>query len=137
LLKMNSQAHIVITGDFNDEPANKSLSNILTAQKNFDNIDTKTLYNLSWKMKDSCLCGTYRMDNYWDMLDQFIVSGSLLKQGNISACDNCNHIGNFDFLLNDDKKFGGYKPFRTYQGPAYKGGFSDHLPIYLDLFYVN
>jgi hypothetical protein len=133
LLKSNPKAKILITGDFNDEPDNISLSEILAAQKSFENIQPGSLYNLSWRIKDSCLCGTYRMGNYWDMLDQFIVSGSILMKGRITASKSSNHIGNFSFLLVEDKKYGGYKPFRTYQGPAYKGGFSDHLPVYIDL----
>ena len=37
------------------------------------------------------------------------------------------------FLLEEDEKYYGKKPFRTYLGPRYHGGFSDHLPVYLDL----
>jgi hypothetical protein len=33
------------------------------------------------------------------------------------------------FLLKPDEKFGGVKTFRTYLGPKYLSGFSDHLPI--------
>jgi hypothetical protein len=33
------------------------------------------------------------------------------------------------FLLVNDEKFGGVKTFRTYLGPKYLGGYSDHLPI--------
>jgi gluconate 5-dehydrogenase len=37
-----------------------------------------------------------------------------------------------DFLLEEDKK-GKKRPYRTYMGPVYKGGFSDHLPVFIDL----
>lgn len=33
------------------------------------------------------------------------------------------------FLLEEDKKYGGVKPHRTFLGPVYVGGISDHLPI--------
>ncbi|MFW6275735.1 MAG: endonuclease, partial [bacterium] len=39
-----------------------------------------------------------------------------------------------EFLLEKDQKYMGEKPFRTYHGPAYHGGYSDHLPVYTDLF---
>jgi hypothetical protein len=39
------------------------------------------------------------------------------------------------FLLEEDEKYGGDKPFRTYNGMEYLGGFSDHLPVCVDLFY--
>ena len=35
-------------------------------------------------------------------------------------------------LLTDDPKHGGLQPWRTYQGPRYLGGYSDHLPVYAD-----
>ena len=37
------------------------------------------------------------------------------------------------FLLEEDKTYFGYKPCPTYRGPRYVGGYSDHLPIYIDL----
>jgi hypothetical protein len=135
LFKLNSKANIAITGDFNDEPQDKSLSSILGACKDAAQIQTRSLYNLSWSKKINCNCGTYRLGNTWEMLDQFIVSGSLLSTGNISTCLECYHIGEFKFLLNEDNKYGGYRPYRTFLGPAYKGGFSDHLPVYLDIFF--
>ena len=38
-----------------------------------------------------------------------------------------------DFLFVNDENYGGKKLFRTYVGPRYHGGFSDHLPVYIDL----
>jgi hypothetical protein len=29
----------------------------------------------------------------------------------------------------------GLQPYRTYAGPKFIGGFSDHLPVYIDLIY--
>jgi hypothetical protein len=136
LLAINAQANIIITGDFNDQPDNKSLAVSLCALKESDPLKTTNLYNLSWKLKDDCQCGTYRLGAYWDMLDQFIISGSLLgKASGISTCSQCVHIGEYSFLLKNDEKYGGLRPFRTYTGPAYKGGFSDHLPVFLDLYF--
>ena len=33
-------------------------------------------------------------------------------------------------MMYTDKKYGDKKPSRTYGGPNYYGGYSDHLPIY-------
>jgi predicted extracellular nuclease len=138
LLKIDPKANIIITGDFNDQPDNKSLSIFIGALKISENTETESgnLYNLSWTLKEKCECGTYRLGVYWDMLDQFLVSGSLLENNNsLFTCKQCLRIGEFGFLLKEDEKYGGFKPFRTYAGPAYKGGFSDHLPIFLDLYF--
>ncbi|MCA1763531.1 MAG: hypothetical protein LC664_11135, partial [Flavobacteriales bacterium] len=45
-----------------------------------------------------------------------------------------NWVGIFDapWLLTKNAA-GNDVPLRTYQGPAYKGGYSDHLPIFLDI----
>ena len=78
--------------------------------------------------------GTYRYRGEWGILDQFIVSESLLKKkGSIRTSSKNVQILRHDFLLEEDEKYGGDKPFRTYNGMKYLGGFSDHLPISLDL----
>jgi hypothetical protein len=41
------------------------------------------------------------------------------------------------FLLEEDKTYSGMKPFRTYSGYKYNGGFSDHLPVYVDIYSNN
>lgn len=136
ILTINPYAKIIITGDFNDEPHDESLTLGLSALTPEEPLISTSLYNLSASLHERCKCGSYRYGAHWNMLDQFIVSGNLLMAGDgIKTCYQCIDIAQFNFLLIEDKKYGGVKPFRTYQGPIYKGGFSDHLPIYLDLFY--
>ena len=43
-------------------------------------------------------------------------------------------IVDHNFLMEADKTYGGMKPWRTYVGDYYKGGFSDHLPLLLRLY---
>jgi hypothetical protein len=136
ILAINPCANIIITGDFNDEPHDESLTRGLLASIPGEHHVCASLYNLSAPLYDTCKCGTYRYKAHWNMLDQFIVSGNLLLSDNgLKTCNECLHVAQFDFLLIEDKKYGGSKPYRTYLGPIYKGGFSDHLPICLDLFY--
>jgi hypothetical protein len=68
------------------------------------------------------------------MIDQVIVSKGLLsdKEG-IYTEPNLLRIFKPDFLLKKDPKYPGYSPFSTYRGYKYQGGFSDHLPVILDL----
>ena len=78
--------------------------------------------------------GTYRYQGMWGILDQFLVSGNLLeKKGSIRTSLEKAQILRHEFLLEEDEKYGGDKPFRTYNGMKYLGGFSDHLPVALDL----
>jgi hypothetical protein len=40
-----------------------------------------------------------------------------------------------DYLLEKDERYLGVKPMRTYRGYHYHGGYSDHLPVLLELEY--
>ena len=105
-------------GDFNDSPSSPSLQSITS------------LENLSLRLKDSLkkakapITGTHRYKGRWEMLDQFLVSKTI--NGNIQ-------ILSFDHLLQQDKKYLGYKTKRTFIGPRFNGGASDHLPILLKI----
>ncbi len=134
LFRTREDAHILIMGDFNDHPDNKSLLQTLQAKRVTAKTDKKGLYNLfHHRMKERDF-GSYKYQGRWEVLDQFMVSGNLLMQSNsISVDDNNAHIFKADFLLEEDTRYYGKKPFRTNLGPRYLGGFSDHLPIYMDL----
>ena len=122
VMKVREYPHILIMGDFNDYPTDKSIRKVLCADGRLRNL-----------MKDKKE-GTYRYRGEWGILDQFIVSESLLKnKGSIRTSSKRAQILQHGFLLEEDEKYGGDKPFRTYNGMKYLGGFSDHLPISLDL----
>ena len=121
LMKVRRNPYIIMMGDFNDYPTNKSMKRLCSG---------KHLHNLMTGKKG----GTYRYRGEWGILDQFIVSGSLLKKkSNVRTSKENAQILCHPFLLEEDDKYGGEKPFRTYNGMKYQGGFSDHLPICLDL----
>jgi predicted extracellular nuclease len=135
LFAANTRANIVIMGDFNDFPTNKSLLDVLNAKPLADSVSSGNLYNLMYKMHTEGK-GTNKHEGDWGALDQMIVSGNLLLQnGRISARQSDAHIFDAAFLLENDKTFLGTQPFRTYVGFKYQDGFSDHLPVYTDLWY--
>ena len=130
LTAANPQAKIAICGDFNDHPQDESIQKGLKALPDNGN-EEGVLYNLMWsKRLDE---GTHKFAGEWGVLDMFIVSHGLYKtntsQTKVLSC----RIFNEDFLLVEEGIQLGHKPFRTYQGPKYLGGFADHLPIILDL----
>lgn len=67
--------------------------------------------------------GTYRYHGEWGSLDHILVSAALC--GRLHEC----FIQDAPFLTEEDTKYGGRKPRRTYLGPRYMGGYSDHLPL--------
>ena len=113
LLEVRSQPYIIVMGDFNDYPTDR-LTDRLT--------DTKAgLRNLMKGMPG----GTYRYRGEWGIFDQFFVSAEVpVKRVEILR---------FPFLLEEDGKYGGDKPFRTYHGMRYQGGYSDHLPVGMEV----
>jgi len=117
--------NIIIMGDFNDEPDDYSLRNLV------ENDD----YQLINLMNDDFDLGTIKYQNQWYLFDQFIVSGNLSKETSDLHISGKPEICSPSFLLVKDEKYLGIKPFRTFTGYRYNGGYSDHLPIRLKLIY--
>lgn len=127
--------NIVIMGDFNDHPSNSSILNTLQANPLNEGFEADKLYNLAFRLEEQGK-GSHKFQGEWGMLDQIIVSGNLLNTNNrVSTTVSDMHIFEPDFLLEDDKAFLGKMPKRTYVGMRYQGGFADHLPVYVDLWY--
>ncbi|MDD4631569.1 endonuclease/exonuclease/phosphatase family protein [Proteiniphilum sp. UBA5510] len=134
LFRTRKEARILIMGDFNDHPNDKSLARTLQAGRLTEQPNKEELYNLFYHRLKERDFGSYKYRGRWEVLDQFIVSGNMLMgRGSVSVDGNNAHIFRPDFLLEEDTRYYGKKPFRTNLGPRYMGGFSDHLPIYMDL----
>jgi predicted extracellular nuclease len=126
VLVSNPTAMIIAMGDFNDHPDNKSMTNMLDSDP--DGIGP--LRNLAYQMQMDSL-GTYNYKGVWGMLDQFLVSKNIERDG--SAKFEMSIYKDPSILYEDPKK--GPVPNRTYAGPKYVAGFSDHLPIKLEIAY--
>ncbi len=132
----NPMSNVIIIGDFNDEPDNISITGILKAGHNFDSLVPGQLYNLAWYMKEKKGMGSLKYQGEWGLIDQIIVSTSMLKKSNsIYTTIEDAKVFNADFLTVPDDAFIGVKPFRTFIGMKYNGGFSDHYPIFMDLYH--
>lgn len=108
------EAHILIAGDFNDYDDGPTL----------EYLSSVGLVNVSAKAKGSHGAkGTYRYRGEWRSLDHILCSPRLAAK--VSEC----FIGDAPFLLEEEPRYGGYRPRRTYQGPKYQPGYSDHLPL--------
>lgn len=132
LCSRNPAVKIIIMGDFNDYPTDESVSSILGAS-NPSQTDTAALYNLMYRFLKMQNVGTHKYEDFWGCLDQLIVSPSLLNSAisDMRIVGGEAHIFKGDFLLVLDEKYGGSKLFRTFLGPRYVGGYSDHLPVFI------
>lgn len=131
--QQNSCSNIIIMGDLNDTPSNKSLVEGLevSSPKNMTShlIDLMIPYEQEGK-------GTHyhkgEIGGSWSVLDHAIVSKSLLEScGSLQIKHQKAMVFKAPFIM--ENVAGVEKPFRTYLGMRYHGGYSDHLPIYLDL----
>jgi len=133
VMRIRQNACILIMGDFNDEPSNPSISQMLHAQPVSNNIVRQNLYNLFASFEKRKNTGSYKYQRQWNMLDQIIVSGNLLTGSrSIKVLPQTASIFSRDFMLIDDKTYGGKRPKKTYHGRKHEGGFSDHLPVLVD-----
>ena len=115
LFSADRRVPIVAMGDFNDTPDGEQ----------FWLLDG-VLVNKSYSLFTEGY-GTIRYQGAWELIDMFMVSESLTENSEMD-------IVQIPFLMTYEKKYPGMKPLRTYSGPRYIGGVSDHCPIVLCIF---
>lgn len=109
-----ANAKVIVAGDFNDEADDPALCFL----------ERQALTNVTRDAKGSHGAeGTYRYQGEWGSIDHVFVSTVLLDFVEQT------YINDSPFLLEEDKKYGGVKSLRTYNGLHYQSGFSDHLPL--------
>jgi predicted extracellular nuclease len=134
LLGINPNISIVIMGDFNDNPDDESVVQVLNAEKPFPDAQPGKLYNMMLMEQPDWKHGSLKFREHWDTFDHIIVSGGLLDTNSVVSVSPAGAvIFHADFLLQPDERYMGEQLFRTYVGFRYQGGFSDHLPVYVDL----
>lgn len=123
----NAKQGIIIMGDLNATPGDKVVR-LLTDSYG----SGVSMINLSaGKVTNK---GTYRYRGTWEMIDQMIISDCLINSGRgVYTSRGMFRIFDPDFLLKKDSSYPGMSPYSTWAGYRYQGGYSDHLPILLDL----
>ena len=127
--KVNPAANIIVMGDMNDEPSDKSLKEVLAA-KNPDS-GNAAFVNLMYPIHANKK-GSYNYRGTWNMLDNIIVSAGLLDNKGFQCIERHGYVFHEKWMEYEDKK-NGMTPNRTYGGPNYYGGVSDHFPVFIQL----
>lgn len=132
--KEEPYAKIIVMGDFNDGPFNKSIQALKTVgKKRF--IKEGLLYN-PMEIISQKGGGTAAYQDDWETLDQLMVTPSFLKEDYTSYRLYQTHIFKPTYLTQQSGQYKGY-PFRTHTFGKYSGGYSDHFPVYLYLIKIN
>ena len=128
---INPQAKIVLMGDFNDDPTNRSIKKVLMADNKISKLTPGMLYDAAGDTFKKGY-GTLYYRGAWNLFDQIIISQSLLQE----------HATNYHYVNDSFSIFaakymqepsGDNKgaPLRTFSYGVYKNGFSDHYPTFI------
>ncbi|PNQ74978.1 endonuclease [Hanstruepera neustonica] len=116
----NPEAKIIVMGDFNDDPNSESIKHL---------IHSNDLYNPMTTLLTNKQ-GTTVHEFEWNLFDQILISTNYFETAKGKLSFNRAKIFNVDFLKQFHGRYKG-SPFRTYVGKKYKGGYSDHFPVYI------
>lgn len=126
LWRVDPNIGVIVMGDLNDDPMDKSVAQDLGAKKDRKGVGEHEFYNPWWKKLDDGI-GTLAYKSQWNLFDQIILSGNLVDakghKWQFYRADVLNH----DFLKDTQGNRQGY-PLRTYASGSYLNGYSDHFP---------
>ncbi len=122
---------VVIMGDFNDDPTNVCIKDVVGTYADLTKVETDKYFNPMEKpFKEGT--GTLAWKDSWNLFDQILLNKVWLPSGYETWQYHKVRIFNKDFLKSDFGNFKGY-PFRTYSGASYTGGYSDHFPVFITI----
>lgn len=134
ILTEKPDAKIVMMGDYNDYPTNKSIVEGLRAEGRVEDMQGDDFFNPMWKMHKNGEGTNYYRD-VKGVLDQCIITPALLKDENDPFATYQMFkpvVHSKEFLKQHGGRYNGY-PWRTFAGGVWLGGYSDHFPVYLVL----
>lgn len=130
LYTLNPLENIVIMGDFNDEPTNKSMDSVLRAKASLYDLNGGNMFNAMYEMKQNDE-GSHYYRGHFSMLDQIVLSSSIANcTGRVCYRKGSATVYKQPWMVEPEGKYKG-APLRTFVGDKYMNGFSDHLPVYI------
>ncbi|TXC78655.1 endonuclease/exonuclease/phosphatase family protein [Luteibaculum oceani] len=124
---LNSGTHIIM-GDFNDTPLNKSIKELFSTESKPEDLDAGEFFNPFEEISKQGK-GTIVYKGDWYLFDQILLSEEIFSSNHFNY-QFADIYSSKHLLQQKNNKYKG-SPFRTYAGPNYIGGPSDHLPVYV------
>ncbi|HRJ14844.1 MAG TPA: hypothetical protein PLI34_07610 [Saprospiraceae bacterium] len=129
---------VLLMGDFNDEPFNRSLTEYANSSPTRAKVNKGKipyLYNLTQRLQSDSLRGSYVFDNEPMLIDQMLVSKGISLKGGPFDLDK----STLRVYSRKDMISGLYDAPVRHSRPSEKSsynpdGYSDHLPLVLELF---
>lgn len=119
LMKASPKSKIVFMGDLNDYP--NDMAPKLIAER-LQPMITKSSGKFG---------GSYNYRGEWDVLDHIMISSNFTKGKAVKVVKNSGRILSSDFIITEYK--GDLVPKRNYAGSKYLDGYSDHLPVTIEV----
>ena len=135
-MKANPNTKVVMMGDFNDDPTDKSIAQGLGAKFKLKDLKEGDFFAPYADMLKAGY-GTLAYGDAWNIFDNIVVSENLAKGSTgklkLQQAPGSKFYGNIFKQLYMVQKEGQYKgyPLRTYVGNNFQGGYSDHFPVYI------
>jgi len=128
ILQKQPSSKIIVMGDFNDEPFNKSISIELNAKADIVGLAKGALFNPFYNLSKAGE-GSVNYNHSWNMFDQIMLSQGFFSHQKEYYRYKTAAVYHPDWMhYRKDLKNG---PYRTFMGDDYKGGYSDHFPVYI------
>jgi hypothetical protein len=129
LMLADPNAHILVMGDFNDDPTNESMRTHLRAVWDKKKMKPGDLYNPFYDFFRRGI-GTLAWRDSWNLFDMIVLSQTLLTSDMSIYTFRQAGVFNARYLVQTEGRFAGY-PLRTHVGDNFLGGYSDHFPVYI------
>ena len=132
VLALNPKEKIIILGDLNDDPMDKSCAEVIGAKRKVDDVKEGGWYNPFWDVLANGI-GTLAYKGQWNLFDQIMVNYNLVGKDRSSfKYFKCKVLNDIPGMRTEEGDRQGY-PLRTYSAGMYLNGFSDHFPTQIFL----
>ena len=133
LMAAQPNSKVIIMGDMNDDPDDKSMKTCLGAKREQNQIKKGSdLYNPWWNILRKNGLGTLKYKGKWNLFDQIVISGNLVGKDRSTLKYYKPEIFSRSYMLQTEGKYKG-SPKRTHAGGVWLNGYSDHLPVIIYL----
>jgi hypothetical protein len=136
LLKDDPKVKVIVMGDMNDDPTDKSMVKGLGCKAEIKDVGPKDMYNPWYNVLVKKHTGTLQYQGAWNLFDQIVMTPNLLHKEGAQDYQTLKlrkyEVFRRDYLFQNDGKYKN-NTLRTHAGGVWLDGYSDHLPtvIYL------
>lgn len=132
ILAASPMAKVIIMGDMNDDPTNKSMKAELQAKGDADAVKAGDMFNPMYNILVKEGRGTLMYDGAWNLFDQILLSPNMVNKSSKKDFSTLKYVGRQifqrDYMFQTEGKYKG-NPKRTHAGGIWLDGYSDHLPV--------